>query len=235
MNDGLQAFMDRFKSESLHIKGVPSVLHISEFFHGHRHPKLAKKLNDKIPRIVDEMFERVRAFIRGEAAAGSAEVASAPEWDKGVTRSGWSGGQERTRRRSGLREFRRNMGTCAPYSRRNMFTPLTKTPMEILAMEMENFPPPPPLIWTSEKQNLNKFCDYHRDRGHNTNEYAPIILEGTIEGYHVRRFYVDGGSSSVIMCEHCFKSFSADVKSRLRKANAPLVEFSGKTYHSLGL
>ncbi|GJT15839.1 hypothetical protein Tco_0874545 [Tanacetum coccineum] len=77
MNEGLQAFIDRFKSKSSHIKGVPPVLRISTFMHGHGHPKLAKKLNDKIHKMVDEMFERIRAFIIGDAAAGSAEVARA--------------------------------------------------------------------------------------------------------------------------------------------------------------
>ncbi|GKB45713.1 reverse transcriptase domain-containing protein [Tanacetum coccineum] len=62
-NEGLQAFMDRFKSESSHINGVPPVLRISAFMHGHGHPELAKKLNDKIPKTLDEMFERVRAFV----------------------------------------------------------------------------------------------------------------------------------------------------------------------------
>ncbi|GKD15208.1 reverse transcriptase domain-containing protein, partial [Tanacetum coccineum] len=62
-------FIDRFKSESSHIKGVPPVLRISAFMHGHGHPELAKKFNDKIPKMVDEMFERVKAFIRGEVVA----------------------------------------------------------------------------------------------------------------------------------------------------------------------
>ncbi|GKC13567.1 hypothetical protein Tco_1010349 [Tanacetum coccineum] len=69
-NEGLQAFMDRFKSKSLHIKGVPLVLRILDFMHGHGHPELAKKLNDKIPKTVDEMFEKVEAFIRGEVVTG---------------------------------------------------------------------------------------------------------------------------------------------------------------------
>ncbi|GJX93818.1 hypothetical protein Tco_0348404 [Tanacetum coccineum] len=203
------------------------------------------------------------------------------------------------------------MGTCAPYSRRDTFTPLTKTPKEILAMESVNFPPPAPLIGTPEKQNLNKFCDYHGNRGHNTNYCfhlkkqirdvlasgklahlvkdirqdnqrnrsqrrgnvkvinklglggsrkrpynvegprfteetiflaiprnntdAPIILEGKIEGFRVRRIYVDGGSSSEIMYEQCFKIFGAKTKSTLRKSSAPLVGFSGEIYHRLGL
>ncbi|GJX29890.1 hypothetical protein Tco_0237969 [Tanacetum coccineum] len=54
-NEGLQAFIDRLKAESAHIKGVPPVLRISAFMHGHGHPKLSKKLNDKIPKMVDEM------------------------------------------------------------------------------------------------------------------------------------------------------------------------------------
>ncbi|GKE96839.1 reverse transcriptase domain-containing protein, partial [Tanacetum coccineum] len=77
-NEGLQAFMDRFKSESSHIKGVPPVLRISAFMHGHGHLELAKKLNDKIPKTVDEMSERVKAFIRGEVVAGSAEIVTPP-------------------------------------------------------------------------------------------------------------------------------------------------------------
>ncbi|GKC41929.1 hypothetical protein Tco_1059651 [Tanacetum coccineum] len=81
-NEGLQAFMDRFKSESSHIKGVPPVLRISAFMHSHGNPELAKKLNDKIPKTVDEMFKRVRAFIRGEVAAGSAEMVRPSQWDK---------------------------------------------------------------------------------------------------------------------------------------------------------
>ncbi|GJY34319.1 reverse transcriptase domain-containing protein [Tanacetum coccineum] len=73
-NEGLQAFIDRFKSKSSHINGVPPVPHILAFMHGHGHPELAKKLNNKMPKTVDEMFKRVRAYIRGKVAAGSAEM-----------------------------------------------------------------------------------------------------------------------------------------------------------------
>ncbi|GKE47557.1 hypothetical protein Tco_1478815 [Tanacetum coccineum] len=63
---------------------------------------------------------------------------------------------------------------------------------------------------------------------------APIILKGTIEGYNVRRIYVDGGSSSEIMYEHYFKSFDAGVKSRLRKANATLVRTRMRSLGAVG-
>ncbi|GJS70082.1 hypothetical protein Tco_0702923 [Tanacetum coccineum] len=80
-NEGLQAFMDRFKSKSSYIKGVPPMLLIFTFMHGHGHLELAKKLNDKIPKTADEMFEKVRAFIRGEVPAVSVEIVRAPQWD----------------------------------------------------------------------------------------------------------------------------------------------------------
>ncbi|GJR78536.1 hypothetical protein Tco_0149321 [Tanacetum coccineum] len=54
--------------------------------HGYGNLEIAKKLNDKIPKTVDEMFKRVRDFIRGKVAAGSAEMARPPQWDKGNTR-----------------------------------------------------------------------------------------------------------------------------------------------------
>ncbi|GKC46257.1 hypothetical protein Tco_1063979, partial [Tanacetum coccineum] len=39
-----------------------------------------------------------------------------------------------------------------------------------MAIESVSFPPPPPLIGTPKKHNLSKFCDYHKDRGHNIND-----------------------------------------------------------------
>nr|GFA12311.1 reverse transcriptase domain-containing protein [Tanacetum cinerariifolium] len=102
--------MDRFKSESSHIKEVSSVLSISAFMHGHGHPELAKKLNDKIPKTVDEMFERVKDFIRGEVVAGLAKMARPSQWDKGNVRSAWSRGPKNARSRGSQRETRRNMG-----------------------------------------------------------------------------------------------------------------------------
>ncbi|GJR71357.1 hypothetical protein Tco_0083722, partial [Tanacetum coccineum] len=48
-----------------------------------------------------------------------------------------------------------------------------------------------------------------------------------MEIHGIKRRMNEGGILSEIMYGHCFKSFGADVKSRLRKAIAPLVGFSG--------
>ncbi|GKC46198.1 reverse transcriptase domain-containing protein, partial [Tanacetum coccineum] len=41
---------------------------------------------------------------------------------------------------------------------------------EILVIDYVNFPPPPLMVGTPEKRNMNKFCDYHQDQGHTTND-----------------------------------------------------------------
>ncbi|GKD66934.1 reverse transcriptase domain-containing protein [Tanacetum coccineum] len=66
-----------------------------------------------------------------------------------------------------------------------------------------------------------------------TNE--PNILEGIIEGNQVQRIIVDGGSSSVIMYEHCFRNLNVNIRSKLRRCRALMVGFSGETHHPLGV
>ncbi|GJR55428.1 reverse transcriptase domain-containing protein [Tanacetum coccineum] len=173
------------------------------------------------------------------------------------------------------------MGIYTPYPRKDTFTPLAKTLKEILAMVSVSFREPLPLIGTPKKQNLNKFYDYHGDRGYNTNDCyqlikqieesvalgklahlvkdirrnnqrngnkltfpviphnqmmdEPIIFEGMIEYHQVRSILVDGGSSSEIMYEHCFRNLSVNIRSRLRRCRASLIGFSGETYHPLGI
>nr|GEW20140.1 putative reverse transcriptase domain-containing protein [Tanacetum cinerariifolium] len=60
---------------------------------------------------MDEMFERVRAFIRGEVAAGSAEMVRPFPGDKGYVRPTWTGGLEKARNRVPERGTKKNEGT----------------------------------------------------------------------------------------------------------------------------
>nr|GEZ62749.1 reverse transcriptase domain-containing protein [Tanacetum cinerariifolium]GFB02353.1 reverse transcriptase domain-containing protein [Tanacetum cinerariifolium] len=54
---------------------------------------------------------------------------------------------------------------------------------------------------------------------------SPIVLEVYIEGFQVRRIYVDGGSSSEVMYEHCFRNLGPDIRAKLRESRVPLVGF----------
>ncbi|GJX80564.1 reverse transcriptase domain-containing protein [Tanacetum coccineum] len=50
------------------------------------------------------------------------------------------------------------------------FSLLTKTPKEIFALEKGKFKAPPPMVTPAEKRDPNKYCEFHADTGHNTDE-----------------------------------------------------------------
>nr|GEV93956.1 reverse transcriptase domain-containing protein [Tanacetum cinerariifolium] len=54
--------------------------------------------------------------------------------------------------------------------KRDKFTLLTKSPREILALDKGKFKTPPSMTTPVEKRNNNKFCEFHREVGHNTDE-----------------------------------------------------------------
>nr|GEX93818.1 reverse transcriptase domain-containing protein [Tanacetum cinerariifolium] len=53
------------------MKGAPECMRISEFMHGVNNPELTKRLNEHVPKTMEEMMITTTAFIRGEAAAAS--------------------------------------------------------------------------------------------------------------------------------------------------------------------
>ncbi|GJS57993.1 reverse transcriptase domain-containing protein [Tanacetum coccineum] len=158
--------------------------------HGHDYPGLAKKLNEKIPKIVDEIWERVRAFIRGKTNADTTEVIRSPQWEKSVGKARWEIGSSGERYQA-------------------------KRPKE---------------------QGLSQ---RKREGYQHVPRYqlmdCPVVVNALIEGFRVRRIYVDGGSSSKIMYEHCFKNLSYRTRSRLRESQNPLVGFSGEVNYPLGV
>ncbi|GJU77086.1 reverse transcriptase domain-containing protein [Tanacetum coccineum] len=154
----LEDFMERFKVETGRMKGAPECMRISGFMHGVNNPELTKCLNEHVPKTMEEMMTVTTAFIRGETAAASKKKGHAP----------WKPQDQSKRhvfeRKSDFRgQSREGRGS-------NRFTPLTRTPKEILAAEAGKFKPPPPMVTPVEKRSSSKFCDFHNDKGHSTDE-----------------------------------------------------------------
>ncbi|GJZ70819.1 reverse transcriptase domain-containing protein [Tanacetum coccineum] len=63
---------------------------------------------------------------------------------------------------------------------------------------------------------------------------GPMIIEAKMGGHCVHRMYVDGGSSSEILYEHCFNRFRPEVRNQMIPATTPLVGFSGEIIWPLG-
>ncbi|GJY18227.1 hypothetical protein Tco_0389718 [Tanacetum coccineum] len=76
--ESTEAFMERFKAESMHVNGAPKCMRISGFMHGITNPDLIKRLNDNIPKSVDEMMSVTIAFLRGEVVVANQSRKKAP-------------------------------------------------------------------------------------------------------------------------------------------------------------
>nr|GEY70620.1 reverse transcriptase domain-containing protein [Tanacetum cinerariifolium] len=67
----IEDFMKRFKIETGRIKGAPECMRIFGFMHGINNLELTKRLNEHVPKTMEEMKITTTAFIRGEAVAAS--------------------------------------------------------------------------------------------------------------------------------------------------------------------
>nr|GEW66306.1 reverse transcriptase domain-containing protein [Tanacetum cinerariifolium] len=63
---------------------------------------------------------------------------------------------------------------------------------------------------------------------------GPVITEAEMGGHCVHRIYVDGGSTSEILYEHCFSKFRPEIINQLVPTNTPVVRFSGEIIWPLG-
>ncbi|GJT25701.1 reverse transcriptase domain-containing protein [Tanacetum coccineum] len=63
---------------------------------------------------------------------------------------------------------------------------------------------------------------------------GPMIIEAKIGGHFIHQMYVDEGSSSEILYEHCFNRLRPEVKNQMVPATVPLVGFSGEIIWPMG-
>ncbi|GKD75221.1 hypothetical protein Tco_1333503 [Tanacetum coccineum] len=68
----------------------------------------------------------------------------------------------------------------------------------------------------------------------NDGQETPMVIEAEVEGHLIHRMYVDGGSVSEVLYEHCFNRLCSKVKSQMILATTLLLGFSGEISSLLG-
>nr|GEU92990.1 reverse transcriptase domain-containing protein [Tanacetum cinerariifolium] len=84
---------------------------------------------------------------------------------------------------------------------------------------------------TSEKRS--DFREKLRSR-HWQPVVGPLFIEAEISGHMIHRMYVDGGSSTEALYEHCFNRLRPEVKNQMVPTTTSLIGFGGKTIWPLG-
>ncbi|GKA16065.1 reverse transcriptase domain-containing protein [Tanacetum coccineum] len=157
--ESTEEFVRRYKLECRDVKGAPERMKISGFMHKITNPELIKRLHDKILKSVDEMMRVTTTFLRGEDAASNRERKKPfPSWKQ------QEAGHKQNFKKGGFRNQQRSE------RKQDRFTLLTKTPKEIMALNKGKFKPPPPMTTPVEERNASKFCEFHGEVGHTTDE-----------------------------------------------------------------
>ncbi|GJZ63184.1 reverse transcriptase domain-containing protein [Tanacetum coccineum] len=63
---------------------------------------------------------------------------------------------------------------------------------------------------------------------------GPLVIEAEIGGHMIHRMYIDGGSSTEILYEHCFNQLCPEIKNQMVPTTTSLTGFSGETIWPLG-
>nr|GEV49155.1 reverse transcriptase domain-containing protein [Tanacetum cinerariifolium] len=63
---------------------------------------------------------------------------------------------------------------------------------------------------------------------------GPLIVEAKVEGYWIRRVFLDQGASVQVMFKHCFDNLSPNIKARLAPTQTEIVGFSGEHVIPIG-
>ncbi|GKC23135.1 reverse transcriptase domain-containing protein [Tanacetum coccineum] len=186
--------------------GVPEVMKISSFMDSLKCPELAKCFSDKDPTTVNEMMKRLddcplRNYnhVTGEQHRKS-YFPSTRRDDRPLLNNNHVTDQRRYDPRSNYRGrdnivLYRGRDNRPPYppprgDYQARVTPvltldaLTKPSKEILATETQLcLAPPRPMIHPQRDGNMNRFCDYHQEKGHYTNDCHKLKrqLEAALE------------------------------------------------------
>ncbi|GJY10839.1 reverse transcriptase domain-containing protein [Tanacetum coccineum] len=72
------------------------------------------------------------------------------------------------------------------------------------------------------------------DRDPSSGIEGPLVIEAEIGGHMIHRMYVDGGSSTEVLYEHCFNQLRPEIKNQMVPATTSLTGFSGETIWPLG-
>ncbi|GJZ97547.1 hypothetical protein Tco_0670000 [Tanacetum coccineum] len=245
----IEDFMEHFKVETGLMKGAPECMRISRFMHGVNNPELTKCLNEHVPKTMEEMMAITTAFIRGEAAAASKKKGHLPwkpqdqpkrherKFDfRGQLREGRGyiarrvqfilkkqieelvrAGklshlikeikQSRDQTKNGKKEAPTKDKSLAIY----MIQPWQRVTKQKLTQSFARvseikFPP----LANSDLRG----CD----------ESSLIVIEVEIGGHMIHRMYIDGGSSTEVLYEHCFNQLRPEIKSQMVPATTSLTQ-----------
>nr|GEW35174.1 reverse transcriptase domain-containing protein [Tanacetum cinerariifolium] len=197
----IEDFMERFKVKTGRMKEAPECMRISRFMHGVNNPELTKRLNEHVPKTMEEMMTATTAFIRGETATASKKKGKLSHLIKKIKQGR---DQPKVRKREVLvKDKSTAIYMVQPWHRMTRH----KVTQSFARVREITFPP----LATSRGTE------------------GPLVIEAEISERMIHRMYVDEGFSMEVLYEHCFNRLWPKIKSQMVPATTLLTGFSRET------
>nr|GEW50015.1 reverse transcriptase domain-containing protein [Tanacetum cinerariifolium] len=233
----IEDFIERFKVEIGHMKGAPECMRIFGFMHGVNNLELTKRLNEHVPKIMEEMMITITAFIRGEAIAASKKKGKEGDLTGSLPLQGRQKRFLRSRRieelvrADKLSHLIKEIKHGRDQSKTGNKDTLAKDkPTEIYMIQSWQRMTRQKVTQSFERAKEITFPPLTASSG----TEGPLIIKAEMGGHTIHRMYVDGGFSMEIVYEHCFNRLRPEIKSQMVLATTSLTGFSGETIWPLG-
>ncbi|XP_021631859.2 uncharacterized protein LOC110629255 [Manihot esculenta] len=194
-NESLREYVARFNMEALQIPELDEGRAVEAIQKGTTSPEFFDSLSRKPPTSLAELMKRAEKYIRQDDALMTSIFAKEAA-NKGKAP------EERSPERHEKRQNKKPETYRQPWDRRDqrpfpprvpeILTPLNASRAEVLmaVQNKELFQWPKPMKAKASQRYPDKYCQYHRTHGHDTNNYYQLIseIERLIKRGHLRNF-----------------------------------------------
>nr|GFA36765.1 hypothetical protein [Tanacetum cinerariifolium] len=220
--------------------------------------RIDKRLNEHVPKTMEEMMITTTAFIRGEAAASNKKKGHT-SW-RTHDQPKWQTSEKRTDFRGHPREGRGSSRFTPLQGRQKKFLRLRRIEELVRAGKLSHLikeikhgrdqskagkkeipaKDKPAIIYMIQswqrmtRQKVTQSFERVREITFpplttSSGVEGPLVIEAEMGGHMIHRMYVDGGSSMEIIYEHCFNRLRPEVKNQMVPMTKSLTGFSGET------
>jgi ribonuclease HI len=190
-NEPLKDYLQRFNKERVEAEDMSESVVLTAAINGlHHKGPFVLELAKKTPTTLREFMEKAEEFINQEEMMRMyAERDSKPK--EQVKKKEFSRGEGAPNRGKGPKKGEKLPEKKKPAAERDYnFTPLNTTVAEIYTIVKSSLRPPKKMHAPPEKRDMQRYCDYHQDHGHETEDCVSLRweIERMIKGGKLARF-----------------------------------------------
>ena len=169
-NESLHSFISRFNREVLTVDEVDDKLLLAAFHNGVNSDLFIHKLYEKEPQSMAELVHLAQNFMNTEDAIIAKKRKRAERTEANPARYTEQGPHPKKGRTEDKKD--RDNRKTSPPARNQNYTPLN-APLDQVLMQIKDDPSlkwPKKMKGDPNKCNKNKYCHFHKDHGHDTDE-----------------------------------------------------------------